>query len=149
VIDDSDAVISKKVLGAAYGAACEQAGRPAPTNNAFGRSLHKLRPDVLDAQRTVNDRVQWCYVGIGMRNESTDTSRDSLHSRDSRTLPYLSQGNENSKEEGVNSQEYIKSGKPVKSVNAVKAASVQKPGSQSSGGNENATDDPGTEVFTI
>ena len=64
-IDSPDAMVPKVVFRAAYGAECERRGQPSPTDTAFGLTIKRARPDVGTAQRTVNGRRQWCYVGIG------------------------------------------------------------------------------------
>jgi hypothetical protein len=63
------AVVPKAVLRSAYGAACERAGRPTLTEKAFGQAFHPHRRAIEEKQRTVNGRLQWCYVGIGMPGE--------------------------------------------------------------------------------
>lgn len=94
-VDDPDAVVPKRTLRAAYGAECEQRGRPTLNENAFGRALRRLRPKIEEKQRTVNGKLHWCYVGIGMICEGTNDSRDSRHSRD---FPYSDFQNENLQE---------------------------------------------------
>jgi len=81
-IDDPDAVVIKHVLRVAYNAAVERDGRPAMTAKAFGQAIYKLRPNIDEKQRTIGNKLQWCYVGIGLRTYMDD-SHDSHDSRDS------------------------------------------------------------------
>lgn len=72
-ITNPSALTLQSTLLAAYNGHCVRAGTAPTTKQAFGQRLHKLRPDVIDRQRTVNGKPnQWCYVGIGLRNESQD-----------------------------------------------------------------------------
>lgn len=84
-IDAPDSVIPKGALSAAYTAHCHQHGRPALSSTAFGLALHRERPSVVDKQRTVGGKLQWCYVGIGLLHDESDPSRTS---RASRGFPY-------------------------------------------------------------
>ena len=52
------------------------------TEKTFGQLFAKLRPNVEKAQRTVNGRLQWCYVGIGMIYDAPDNSQGSQRSQD-------------------------------------------------------------------
>jgi len=61
-----DAVTPKDQIHREYCRNCAGAGRPTITKTAFGIAMKKLRPTVTDYQRTVNDAVSWCYVGIGI-----------------------------------------------------------------------------------
>ena len=65
-VDDPNAVASKELLRSAYGAECERRGMARMTQTAFGLAFSRLRPNVERKQRTLNGRVQWCYIGIGM-----------------------------------------------------------------------------------
>jgi putative DNA primase/helicase len=87
-VDDPDSFVPTQVIRAAYGAECERAGRPALTKSAWGIAIRQHRPDIEAKQRTVNGRVQWCYLGLGMQSDSSDASRDSQTSRTSNTLSY-------------------------------------------------------------
>jgi putative DNA primase/helicase len=73
-IDDPDAVSPIGPLRAAYGAACERAGRPSPSEKQFGHAIRRARPTIQRKQRTVNGRYQWCYVGIGLRDDDPFTT---------------------------------------------------------------------------
>ena len=65
-VDDSCCVVPKDVLRTAYGAECERRGVPTLTEKAFTQALIKVRPSVERKQRTVNGRLQWCFIGIGL-----------------------------------------------------------------------------------
>jgi len=85
-IDDLNAVVTKQLLRASYGAYCEQHGQPRPTEKAFTQALMKHRDNIDTAQRTLNGKVQWCYVGLGLRSDEPD---DSQLSQDSQVIPNL------------------------------------------------------------
>lgn len=61
-----DAATPKDQLHSEYCRNCADGGRPTITKTAFGIAMKKLRPSVTDYQRTVNDVLSWCYVGIGI-----------------------------------------------------------------------------------
>lgn len=88
-IDDPGAYVAKKDLRVAYNGECERRGRPSMGNKQFGQALRRVRPGLRDAQRVVNGKTTWCYVGIGLIHPEDDDSRDS---RDYPSL-FLSQGN--------------------------------------------------------
>jgi hypothetical protein len=52
----------------AYAQACLAANRPVITKQMFGRKLKQLKPDLQEAQRVLNGRKQWVYLGITLRN---------------------------------------------------------------------------------
>jgi putative DNA primase/helicase len=85
-IDDPQATVPKAVLRAAYGAACERAGRTAPTDKAFSVALLRHRPRVAPAQRVVNGRKQWCYLGVGLSGGPESASQVSQDSQDNPPL---------------------------------------------------------------
>lgn len=71
-LDDASALTPQAAMVAAYARHCEAKGIAPATKNAFGRALHKLRPNVVDKQRTVGGKPNvWCYVGIGLRSEQS------------------------------------------------------------------------------
>ena len=94
-VDDSDAVTPKSMLRGAYGAECERKGRPAPTDTGFGLQLKRHRPEIECAKRTYCGKVQWCYVGLGLRSEGSQSSQGlpselgSQGSQSSQGLPNL------------------------------------------------------------
>lgn len=63
-VERPDACVSKQALLAAYNAAGNWEGRPAKTATALGRALGRLRPGLESAQRTVDGRLQWVWVGL-------------------------------------------------------------------------------------
>ncbi len=76
------AFVTQKALHTAYNLACEHAGRPPMTKQAFGRAFKRDRPNIEEAQRTISSKVQWVYLGLGLKTQlsqgvSSD-SRDSL-----------------------------------------------------------------------
>ncbi len=69
-IEDPGLQTPKRELIAAFNRHCQGTNRPPKSERAFGSALKKLRPHVSDAQRTVDDKVQWCYLGIGLRHDA-------------------------------------------------------------------------------
>jgi putative DNA primase/helicase len=66
-IEGSDVFVGKKALLIAYNGAAEAAGRPQMTATAFGLALRRLRPNLEDGQRTVAGRLEWVWLGLGLR----------------------------------------------------------------------------------
>lgn len=66
-------LVGQGTLLAAYNLACETSGRPVMTKQAFGRALKRLRPDIEEAQRTIDGIKQWVYLGIGLKGEWPNT----------------------------------------------------------------------------
>ena len=60
------ALVAQGDLLNAYRRACDKAGR-SPASQAFGRTIRRYRPRVQHAQRTIDGRVKWVYVGLGLR----------------------------------------------------------------------------------
>lgn len=65
-VDAPEALVVKKDLRTAFNAALERQARPHMTETSFGTSFAKLRPTVESKQRTINGKLQWCYIGIGI-----------------------------------------------------------------------------------
>jgi putative DNA primase/helicase len=63
-LDAPDMLVTKAQLLAAFNAEAERAGRPALTPTAFGRALRRLRPNLMDGQRTVGSKLQWVWIGL-------------------------------------------------------------------------------------
>jgi RFX DNA-binding domain len=66
---EPDALISADQLWQDYNQDCMAKGRPTVSKTGFGRGIAQLRPTVEKRQRTVNNRLSWCYVGIGLNRE--------------------------------------------------------------------------------
>jgi putative DNA primase/helicase len=89
----------KNALRIAYNAARDGDGLANMTASAFGRALKKLRPNMQEAQRTFAGKVEWVYLGIGLKTpqdlhpvqemSNEFSSDDSRGSRDSRDLPFF------------------------------------------------------------
>ena len=62
--ESSAGLAEKNSLLQAYNADAENNRRPPQTAKAFGSALHRLRPNVKDAQRRVGNKRVWCYCGI-------------------------------------------------------------------------------------
>ena len=67
-IEQSDSFVMKKALLSAYNSAAQAEGRPAMTATAFGLALRRLRPNFQDGQRTVAGKVEWVWLGLGLRS---------------------------------------------------------------------------------
>ena len=97
-VDDPESITPKALLRGAYSAECERKGRPVSTDRSFGLAMQQHRPSLTTAQRKVNDRVQWCYIGVGLRSDDGPNSQhsqlsekknDSQHSQHSQLIPNL------------------------------------------------------------
>ena len=62
---EPDALIPADRIWQDYNQDCVAKGRPTMSQTALGRAMVQLRPTVEKRQRTVNDRLVWCYGGIG------------------------------------------------------------------------------------
>ncbi|MGD0577773.1 MAG: phage/plasmid primase, P4 family, partial [Bryobacteraceae bacterium] len=62
---EPDALMPADRLWQDYNLDCVAKGRPTVSKTALGRAVAQLRPTVEKRQRTVSDRLSWCYVGIG------------------------------------------------------------------------------------
>jgi len=62
---EPDALIAADRLWQDYNQDCVAKGRPTVSKTALGRAIAQLRPTVEKRQRTLNERLSWCYVGIG------------------------------------------------------------------------------------
>ena len=62
-----DALVPKAELLAAYNADARQNGRALASATAFGLAVKRAWPDLAEAQRTVGGRLQWCWVGLGIK----------------------------------------------------------------------------------
>jgi hypothetical protein len=70
-----EAFVSKQGLVAAYNADASRDGRPWKSENAFTRILHRVRPEVEEAQRTYQGRARvHCWIGIGLVTTAAGTS---------------------------------------------------------------------------
>jgi P4 family phage/plasmid primase-like protien len=69
-IDDSHGVSTKERLRNAYNSFASQQGHPMQSDMAITMALKKHRPSVQRLQRTVDGKVQWCFVGIALSTES-------------------------------------------------------------------------------
>lgn len=68
-VEGPDMLVTKAQLMAVYNTEAERAGRPPLTATAFGRALRRLRPDLTDRQRKVRGKLQWAWIGLGLRAE--------------------------------------------------------------------------------
>jgi hypothetical protein len=62
-------MVAKADLIAAFNRNCADAGRPPLTKSAFGLAMKRARPGISEAQRTLNGKVQWVYMGTGLQAE--------------------------------------------------------------------------------
>ena len=109
-IDDPNALVTMDVLRSAYGAECDRRGMPLLTKSSFGLAFKRQRPGVDRKKRTVNGRVHWCYIGIGMNNLG---SEDSTHWSDLPDFPHRNYCSDS--DEPGNEVESLKRDKPGKS----------------------------------
>jgi putative DNA primase/helicase len=65
-VQDGGLFVMKKALLSAYNQDAQKDGRPSMTPNAMSRALHELRPNTKDGQRTVNAKIEWCWLGLGL-----------------------------------------------------------------------------------
>ena len=75
-------LVSRKDLLISYNAHAETSGRPAMTGKAFCQAIRRLRPTVMEAQRTVCGAMQWVFLGLGLAASPPSSSHDSRHSHD-------------------------------------------------------------------
>jgi putative DNA primase/helicase len=71
-VDTADGVILKERLRALYAGNCKDNGRPIPAENVFTERLRAIRPNVKTAQRRIDGKPRWCFVGIGLRAAETE-----------------------------------------------------------------------------
>jgi putative DNA primase/helicase len=77
------AFVIRGALRVAFNQSLEAQGRPPITDTAFGKAFEKLRPGIESKQRTVNRKLEWCYVGIGLRSDQPAGSHTSQGSQGS------------------------------------------------------------------
>jgi phage/plasmid-associated DNA primase len=63
---EPEALIPADRLWHDYNQDCIAKGRPTVTKTALGRAMVQLRPTVEKKQRTIDGKLPWCYVGIGL-----------------------------------------------------------------------------------
>ena len=63
---EPDALISADRVWQDYNQDWGAKGRPTLSKTALGRAIAQLRPTVEKRQRTLNGKLSWCYVGIGL-----------------------------------------------------------------------------------
>lgn len=67
IVQHASAVVPKGDLYRAYTQACEQSGRPSPSDKAFSKALKETYPGLDDGQRRTHGKPEWCWLGIGMK----------------------------------------------------------------------------------
>ncbi len=75
------ALIAQDRLYAAYTRSCMRQNRALLTKQMFGRRVREWRPDLEEAQRVIDGRKQWVYLGLERRN-GNDAQVQSLESLD-------------------------------------------------------------------
>jgi hypothetical protein len=68
--EQPEALVSKQALRDAYNRDATASGLPSLTDKAFGQAVKRHKPQIQEAQRTVSGRLQWCWLGIGLRSEA-------------------------------------------------------------------------------
>jgi putative DNA primase/helicase len=71
-VDLPTAMVAKGELLAAFNRYLTDSGKPPMTKMAFGLAMKRARPAISEAQRTLNSRVQWAYIGIGLEAVGND-----------------------------------------------------------------------------
>jgi len=66
-IQSPDETVAKDVLLAEYNGSAVREGRPIVTSTALGLAIKRFIPDIKDAQRKVNGKRQWVWLGLGLR----------------------------------------------------------------------------------
>ncbi len=87
-IEGGDVHVTKRELLAAYNASALKAGRPVMTEAGFGRALHRLRPELGEAQRTAagKKKVGVFTLAWGFALERTKTQWGPKLTRFTRSL---------------------------------------------------------------
>jgi hypothetical protein len=78
-ITSPTALISQERLYSAYTMACLASRQTIMTRQMFGRKLKRLWPDLQEAQRVLEGKKQWVYLGTCLRDQG-DVAAHSLHS---------------------------------------------------------------------
>lgn len=122
-VEAPDCLVAKDELRRAYNKDATANSRPTMTDTAIGLALKAMRPQVSSKQRTVNGKVTWCWLGIGLK--STEGPGHSHGSQGSQRFSYFvnrarpegegAQGDS----KGKRKQDRENAVNPVKSVNAV------------------------------
>lgn len=116
-VDDPSAFVVKRLLRVAFNAQLERQGRPAMSETAFGLAFSKHRTNVKVGQKTVGDKRQWCYIGIGLLEMGADSTQGAQGSQGSPTC-YLSHARNFKGEENGEAYKNIE-GNPVNPVQSV------------------------------
>ena len=76
IVVDSGIFTTKDDLLRAYNSACRANGRPEMNRTSFGRALRQIRSDLFndatEAQRTVAEKLQRCWIGVGLKSTETE-----------------------------------------------------------------------------
>ncbi|HLY17111.1 MAG TPA: phage/plasmid primase, P4 family [Bryobacteraceae bacterium] len=62
------ALMAQDELYGGYAQSCREQNRPPLTKQMFGRMLREWRPNLQEAQRVLDGRRQWVYLGLERRN---------------------------------------------------------------------------------
>ena len=121
-VDDPGVHVPRTQLRVAYNSHCEQRGRPGLGEKSFGMALQRLRPVVEAAQRTVNRRRTWCYIGIGLFHPDDNDARGARDARDNPSIN-LSHGSSQDSERSERSVRSVEQDRayPVHPVHGVQA----------------------------
>jgi hypothetical protein len=61
--------VSKDVLLEEYNSTAVREGRPITTSTALGLAIKRFLPGITDAQRKVDGRRQWVWLGLVLRTQ--------------------------------------------------------------------------------
>ena len=68
------AMMSQDHLYSAYAQACLNSNRPLITKQMFGRKLRQLKPELQEAQRVLDGKKQWVYLGLSLKEAGVASS---------------------------------------------------------------------------
>ncbi len=80
-IEDSDAFVSRDVLHSTFNQFAKKEGRPSVTKKSLTQTINRVRQHVKSGQKTINGKVTWCYIGLGLLSDQPDDSHHSQHSQ--------------------------------------------------------------------
>jgi hypothetical protein len=131
-VEDPAAFVSKIDLRDAYNRNCDQQGRAGMSAKALTNAIKRVKPALVEGQRSVNDKTVWCWLGIGLVSGETDPTdqgpgtRDSQDSRHSRHSTNCLSSGEPVLYEGEEGQRNNNKRNPVNPVNPVNDAQLER-----------------------
>lgn len=74
-IDDPTMYVGKTVLRTRYNIHANNRGLPSMTGKSMTAALERIRPQLGEAQRVVNNKTAWCYMGIGLKSDDDEREK--------------------------------------------------------------------------